>query len=84
MKFHKPMIDIGDILHVHLMMGDWVVINEQPTLHQPSMVGFWVVPQHVKTFKISLAVTKSLNPYFDGDEVNCHIPQNPLATTELK
>ena len=26
------MIDIGDILHVHLMKGDWVVMNRQPTL----------------------------------------------------
>ena len=44
LKFHKPMIDIGDILHVHLMKGDWVVMNSQPTLHRPSMMGFWVVP----------------------------------------
>ena len=33
LKFHKPMIDIGDILHLHLMEGDWVVMNRQPTLH---------------------------------------------------
>ena len=25
LKFHKPVIDIGDILHVHLMKGGWVV-----------------------------------------------------------
>ena len=27
LKFHNPVIDIGDILHVHLMKGDWVVMN---------------------------------------------------------
>ena len=78
------MIDIGDILHMPLMKGDWVVMNRQPTLHRPSMMVFWVVLQDVKTFKVSLAVTKPLNSDFDGDEINCHIPQNPMVTTEVK
>ena len=85
LKFHKPVSDIGDILHVHLMKGNWVVMNRHPTLHQSSMMGFRVVPQDVKTFKISLAVTKPLNAdYFDGDEINCHVPQNPMVITEVK
>ena len=83
LKFHKPMIDIGDMLHVHLMKGDWVVMNRQPTLHWLSMMGFWVVPQDSKTFKVSLAVTKPLNADSDGDEINCHVHQNPMATTEV-
>ena len=33
LKFHKPVIDIGDMVYVHLMEGDWVVMNRQPTLH---------------------------------------------------
>ena len=48
------------------------------------MLGFRIVPQDIKTFKISLAVTKPLNTDFDGDETNCHITQNPMATTEVK
>ena len=84
MKFYKPVIDIGDILHVQLMKGDWVVMNRQSTLHRPSMMGFWVVPQDVKTFKISLAVTNPLNADFDGDEINCHVSENPMATKEAK
>ena len=48
------------------------------------MMGFWVVPQDVKTFKVSLAVAKPLNADFDVDEINCHIPQNPMAKTEVK
>ena len=43
-----------------------------------------MVPQDVKTFKVPLAVTKLLNVDFDGDEINCHVPQNPMATTEVK
>ena len=57
LKFHRPVIYIGDILHVHLMKSDWVVMNRQPTLHRSSMMGFRVVPQDAKTFKESLAVT---------------------------
>ena len=33
LKFHKPMIDIRGIPHVHLMEGDRVVMSRQPTLH---------------------------------------------------
>ena len=54
LKFHRH----GDILHVHLMKGDWVVVNRQPTLHRLSMMGFRVVTQDAKLFKVSLAVTK--------------------------
>ena len=84
LKFHRPAIDIGDILHVHLMKGDWVVMNRQPTLHWTFMMGFRVVPQDFETFKVSLAVTKPLNADFNGHEIHCHIPQNPMATTEVK
>ena len=60
------------------------VMNRQPALHQSSMMGFRVVPQDVKAFKVSLAVTKPLNPDFDGDEMNCHVPRNPMTTAEAK
>ena len=67
LKFHRSVIDIEDILYVHFMEGDWVVMNRQPTLHRPSMMGFQVVPQDNKIFKIFLAVKKLLNKNFDGD-----------------
>ena len=40
LKFHKPVIDIGDILYVNVMKGDCVVMNGQPTLHRLSVMGF--------------------------------------------
>ena len=61
-----------------------MVMNRQPTLHRPSMMGFQVVPQDVKTFKIFVAVKKPLNADFDEDEINCLVLQNPMATTEVK
>ena len=47
-------------------------------------MGFRVVPQPVKTFKINLSVTKPFNADFDGDEVNMHVPQNLMAIAEVK
>ena len=84
LKFHNPEIDLGDILQVHLMKGYWMVINRQPTLHQPSMIGFRLVLEDIKTFKVSFALTKTFNSDFDGDDINCHVPQNLVATTEVK
>ena len=69
---------------MHLMKWDWVVMNKQPTLNRSSMIGFQVVLQDAKTFRVSLAVTKPLNADFDGDKINCHVPQNPMATREVK
>ena len=60
------------------------MMNRKPSLHRLSMMGFRVVPQDVKTFKVSLAVTKPLNANFHGDEMNCHVPQDPMAATEVK
>ena len=31
-----------------------------------------------------ISLCKSLNVDFDGDEINCHISQNPMATAEVK
>ena len=31
LKFHRPVIDTGNILHMHLMKNDWVVM--ETTLH---------------------------------------------------
>ena len=69
---------------MHLMKRNWVVMHRQLTIHRASMMVFWVVPQDVKAIEVSLAVTKPLNGDFDGDEINCHVPQNPITTTEVK
>ena len=84
LKFCTPNIDIGDVAHVQLMFGDWVVLNRQPSRHKPSMMDFRAVLQKIKTFKINLSATRPLNADFDGDEVNKHVPQNAMAIAEVK
>ncbi|KAL9051276.1 MAG: hypothetical protein Q9162_006119 [Coniocarpon cinnabarinum] len=67
----------------HLNNGDVVLMNRQPTLHKPSMMGHRarVLPGE-KTIRMHYANTNSYNADFDGDEMNMHFPQNELARAE--
>ena len=53
---------------------DYVLINRQPTLHKPSILGVKVKIDDKKTIRMNLAITKPLNADFDGDENNLHAP----------
>jgi DNA-directed RNA polymerase II subunit RPB1 len=78
-------IDIGDIVHRHMMDGDGVLFNRQPTLHRMSMMCHIVkVMPNSLTFRMNIAVTKPYNADFDGDEMNMHMPQNIESEIELK
>ena len=60
----------GDILERHLIDGDVLINNRQPTLHKPSMMGHYVKVLPGRTFRLSEAVTTPYNADFDG---NCFI-----------
>lgn len=82
----KP-VDIrpGDIAQRRILNGDWVLMNRQPTLWKGSMLAFkTVISKHSKTFTFNLAVCKSFNADFDGDEQNAHFPQSVESTIELQ
>lgn len=74
----------GDIVHRHLMDGDCVIFNRQPTLHRMSMMCHIakVMPLG-DTFRLNVAVTKPYNADFDGDEMNMHMPQDVVSESEL-
>lgn len=63
-------LEHGDIVERKLCDGDYVLLNRQPTLHKASMQAMEVKLMRDKTFRINLAITKSMNADFDGDEVN--------------
>ena len=68
----------------HLISGDVVMMNRQPTLHKPSMMGHRAkVLTNQKTIRMHYANCNTYNADFDGDEMNMHFPQNELARTEL-
>lgn len=78
-------LNVGDIVHRHMMDGDVVLFNRQPSLHRMSMMGHIVrVMREGNTFRLNVGVTKPYNADFDGDEMNLHMPQSLEAETELR
>lgn len=77
-------LKIGDVVDRHLMKGDIVLMNRQPTLHKGSMLALEVVPMPYKTFRFNLGINKSLNADFDGDEMNLHAVQSYETEAELR
>ena len=77
-------LSVGDILHRHMMDGDPVLFNRQPTLHRMSMMCHIVkVMKKGDTFRMNVADTKPYNADFDGDEMNLHNPQDEESQLEL-
>lgn len=74
----------GDTVNRHLMDGDMILFNRQPTLHRMSMMGHKVKVLPYNTFRLNVMVTSPYNADFDGDEMNAHIPQSYEASTELE
>ena len=81
---YKIIVGIGDVVHRHLQEGDYVVLNRQPTLHSASMQAMRIKIGHDKTLKFNLAITKSFNADFDGDEMNIYVPQTEEAQQEIR
>jgi DNA-directed RNA polymerase II subunit RPB1 len=78
-------IQNGDIVHRHMMNGDGILFNRQPTLHRMSMMcHIAVIMEKGDTFRMNVADTKPYNADFDGDEMNLHMPQDEESEAELK
>ena len=77
-------LHVGDVVHRHMMNGDPVLFNRQPTLHRMSMMCHLVrIMPRGDTFRMNVADTKPYNADFDGDEMNLHNPQDVEASAEL-
>ncbi|SCN60919.1 RNA polymerase I, putative [Plasmodium chabaudi adami] len=71
------------ILHRHARDGDIVIMNRQPTLHKFSiMAHFLKIFEKEKVFRLNYVNCSSYNADFDGDEMNLHLLQTPLARAE--
>ena len=77
-------LQYGDIVHRHLIDGDVVLFNRQPSLHKMSMMAHKIRVMPYKTFRLNVNVTSPYNADFDGDEMNMHIPQSIQTRTELE
>jgi len=77
-------LEDGDKVHRHMMDGDPVIFNRQPTLHRMSMQCHIARVMEIgDTFRLNVAVTKPYNADFDGDEMNLHMPQDIESDAEL-
>jgi DNA-directed RNA polymerase II subunit RPB1 len=80
-------LNVGDVVERHIVDGDYVLFNRQPTLHKPSMMGHRI---HVlrrddcNTFRMNVSVCKPYGADFDGDEMNIHVGQSTIARNELR
>lgn len=63
----KIELEEGDIVNRHLMDGDKVLFNRQPSLHKMSMMCHTVRVLPYSTFRINPVVVTPYNADFDGD-----------------
>jgi|GEM_PF-56064 len=73
----------GDIVERHLMDGDILVFNRQPTLHRISMMGHYVRVLPYNTLRLHLHACPPYNADFDGDEMNVHLPRSLETRAEI-
>ncbi|WP_456375339.1 DNA-directed RNA polymerase subunit A' [Methanocaldococcus sp.] len=74
----------GDVVERHLMDGDIVLYNRQPSLHRMSIMGHKVRVLPYRTFRHNLCVCPPYNADFDGDEMNLHVPQSEESRAEAE
>ncbi|KAJ6643220.1 DNA-directed RNA polymerase III subunit RPC1, partial [Pseudolycoriella hygida] len=72
----------GDIVERHMIDGDIVLFNRQPSLHKMSIMCHQAKIQQQRTFRFNECVCTPYNADFDGDEMNMHLPQTEEARAE--
>ncbi|MFU8867341.1 DNA-directed RNA polymerase subunit A' [Natronococcus sp.] len=77
-------VDAGWEVNRHLVDGDIVIFNRQPSLHRMSIMAHEVVVMPYKTFRLNTVVCPPYNADFDGDEMNMHALQNEEARAEAR
>jgi DNA-directed RNA polymerase subunit A' len=77
-------VEPGWEVNRHLIDGDIVIFNRQPSLHRMSIMAHEVVVMPYKTFRLNTTVCAPYNADFDGDEMNMHALQNEEARAEAR
>lgn len=72
----------GDIVERHMIDGDIVLFNRQPSLHKLSIQAFFAKIMPHRTFRFNECCCGPFNADFDGDEMNLHLPQTEEAKAE--
>ncbi|KAM0672032.1 subunit beta' of DNA-directed RNA polymerase [Ordospora colligata] len=81
----NQILDGNKVVWRHLIDGDVVLVNRQPTLHKVSIMAHKCkVLKGEKTLRMHYVNCKSYNADFDGDEMNIHFPQSYAAESEAR
>eukprot|EP01105_Mastigella_eilhardi_P025761 TRINITY_DN7112_c0_g1_i1.p1 TRINITY_DN7112_c0_g1~~TRINITY_DN7112_c0_g1_i1.p1 ORF type:complete len:1449 (-),score=402.34 TRINITY_DN7112_c0_g1_i1:65-4234(-) len=75
-------LKVGDVVERHLISGDVVLFNRQPSLHKISIMAHRARVMPWRTFRFNECVCTPYNADFDGDEMNLHVPQTEEARAE--
>lgn len=59
----------GDTVHRHMLNGDKVLFNRQPSLHRMSAMCHFARILPYSTFRLNVSDTKPYNADFDGDKI---------------
>lgn len=76
-------LTFGDTVDRHMLNGDYVLFNRQPSLHKMSMMGFKIRVMTYQTFRLPVLSTGCFNADFDGDEMNLFKSQNVQTMSEI-
>lgn len=76
-------LEYGWKVERHIVDGDFIIFNRQPSLHKESMMGHRVKVMPYSTFRLNLSVTGPYNADFDGDEMNLHVAQTEETRSEV-
>lgn len=89
-KFRKDLaindnvtLNIGDTVYRHMLDGDIVFFNRQPSLHKMSMMAHHAKIMPGLSFRLNPNDTTPYNADFDGDEMNLHLPQSVQTAEEI-
>lgn len=78
-------LKMGDVVGRHMINGDIVFLNRQPTLHKHGLMVHRIrvnLDPKCLSLKINPIVCNPYNADFDGDEMTFHIPRTPYTTYE--
>ena len=82
-KRSTTVLQVGDTVERHMIDGDYVLFNRQPSLHRLSLMCHRVRVLPYDTFRLNVITTGAYNADFDGDEMNLHAPQSETARVEI-
>jgi DNA-directed RNA polymerase II subunit RPB1 len=77
-------LSYGTTVYRHLINGDIVLFNRQPSLHKMNMMAHYVRVLPGRSFRMSANITQPYGADFDGDEMNLHVPQSEMARREIE